>query len=99
VVPASAANDPRADELDRFYATFGAVRWWTALGRDAATLARLAVRQLPLDEATAAAEVTERRTRARDLLAAVRTRLWTTGASGWGLDRSMKRKVCALDSQ
>jgi hypothetical protein len=98
VVPASAANDPRADELDRFYATFGAVRWWTALGRDAATLARLAVRQLPLDEATAAAEVTERRTRARDLLAAVRTRLWTTGASGWALDRSMKRKVCALDS-
>ena len=99
VVPASTANDPRADELDRFYATFGAVRWWSALGRDAATMARLAVRQLPPDEATAAAAVTERRTRARDLLAAVRTRLWTTGASGWAEGNTMKRKVCALDSK
>jgi hypothetical protein len=99
VVPASTANDPRADELDRFYATFGAVRWWSALGRDAATLARLAVRQLPPDEATATGAVTERRTRARDLLAAVRTHLWTTGASGWAEGNTMRRKVCALDSK
>jgi hypothetical protein len=99
VVPVGAPHDPRANELDRFYATFGAVRWWTALGRDAATLARLAVRQLPSDEATTAPAVIERRTRARDLLAAVRTRLWTTGASGWAEDRTMRRRVCALDSK
>ena len=52
----------RDDELRRFTATLGPVTWWTALGRDAATLARVTARQLPNDSASEPRDVTERRT-------------------------------------
>jgi len=98
VVPETAAEDTRDDELRRFAATLGAVSWWTALGRDAATLARVAVRQLPTDSAGEAHEVTERRTRARSLLADSRARLWTTESTAWQADHTMKRTICAVDA-
>ena len=44
VIPAVDPSDPRALEVQRFSASLGALGWWTALGRDAATLARLAMR-------------------------------------------------------
>jgi hypothetical protein len=98
VVPETAAEDTRDDELRRFAATLGAVSWWTALGRDAATLARVAVRQLPTDSAGEAHEVTARRTRARSLLADSRARLWTTESTAWQADHTMKRTICAVDA-
>jgi hypothetical protein len=98
VVPETAAEDTRDDELRRFAATLGAVSWWTALGRDAATLARLGVRQLPTDSAGEAHEVTDRRARARTLLAASRSRLWTTESTAWQADHTMKRTICAVDA-
>jgi hypothetical protein len=98
VVPESAAEDTRDDELRRFAATLGAVSWWTALGRDAATLARVAVRQLPADSASESHEVADRRARARTLLAGSRARLWTTEATAWQADHTMKRTICALDA-
>jgi hypothetical protein len=98
VVPETAAEDTRDDELRRFAATLGAVSWWTALGRDAATLARVGVRLLPTDSAGEAHEVADRRARARTLLAASRARLWTTESTAWQADHTMKRTICAVDA-
>jgi hypothetical protein len=98
VVPESAAGDTRDDELRRFAATLGSLSWWTALGRDAATLARIAVRQLPTDTASEAREVADRRTRARSLFGSSRARLWTTESTGWQDDHTMKRTICAVDA-
>ena len=102
VVPNSAASDARDDELRRFQATLGDVSWWTALGRDAATLSRAAVRALPVGLASDVHEVTDRRAHVRDRLVGTRARLWTTEAAGWstdaGADRRMKRTICAVDA-
>jgi hypothetical protein len=98
IVPNSAASDTRDDELRRFQTTLGDVSWWTALGRDAATLARTAVVRLPTGSASETGEVGDRRVRARDGLAAARARLWTTEAAGWSPDRTMKRTICAVDA-
>jgi len=97
VIPTGPGADARDDELLRFSATLGGVTWWTALGRDAATLARLAVEQLPADDVSDAPSVAGRRTITRDRLAAIQTRLWTTEASTW-TGRSMPRTVCAVES-
>lgn len=99
VIPQGAAGDARDDELRRFEATLGAASWWTALGRDAATLARVAVRQLPATPASEAKEVTARRAKARDLLAAARARLWTTESTGFTAERTVTRTVCAVESK
>jgi len=95
VVPAMAVGDTRAKEVRSFSATLGPVGWWTALGRDAATLAGLAVRQLPTDQVGERGAVAERRTLARDRLATARTRLWSTERSGWAGEHWMKRTICA----
>lgn len=97
VVPEGTASDPRGDELRRFSAALGHLTWWTALGRDASTLARLALRDLPADLATLPATVLDRRRRARERLSAARARLWTTDSSGWSAAHTMPRSVCALD--
>jgi len=99
VVPDAATGDAGDDELARFRATLGTVSWWTALGRDAATLARIAARQLPGDSVSDAAAVAGRRARARDLLAAARARLWSTETAGWTAERTLRRTVCAVDAR
>lgn len=86
------------DESQRFSAALGNVTWWTALGRDAATLARLAVSQLPEDTATDPPTVADRRTSARDLLASARARLWTTEKTAWSDGHTMRRTVCVVDA-
>jgi hypothetical protein len=94
------SHDARDDELHRFESTLGRISWWTALGRDAATLARLALRHLPPDLASDARSVAERRSAARDQVAAAITHLWSTEASGWGGSsetQRMRRTVCAVD--
>jgi hypothetical protein len=98
VIPVDEANDGGNDELHRFSAALGSVNWWTALGRDAATLARVAVDQLPTDVATDRRIVADRRARARDLLASSRARLWTTEHVSWTAARTMARTVCAVDA-
>jgi hypothetical protein len=98
IVPVDAGGQMREDELQRFSAALGGVSWWTALGRDAATLARVAADQLPTDAATDLRAVADRRGRARDLLASARARLWTTEGVGWTEARTMKRTVCAVDA-
>ena len=98
VVPTAAAGDVRDDELRRFTERLGPVGWWTALGRDAATLARVAMRGLPLGTAADAKEVESRRIRARDLLAGARARLWSTEAAGWQAGHVLARTVCSVDA-
>ena len=99
VVPEVAHGDPREDEVRRLAATLGRVGWWTALGRDAATLARLAVRQLPADEASEPRLVTQRRGEARDRLGAARAPLWTTESTGWSDGRVLKRAICVIEAR
>ena len=86
VVPEADPRDPRSDELRRFTATLGPAGWWTALGRDAATLARAALLGLPVDAVSEPRAVADRRTAARGSLASARARLWTTESSGWTAD-------------
>lgn len=97
VVPLASVNDPRDDELRRFTAALGPVGWWTALGRDASTLARLALRRLPPDEVADPGSVASRRTSARDFLLEARAPLWTTEAAGWTRGRTIPRTVCAIE--
>jgi hypothetical protein len=97
VVPSAALGDVRDDELLRFTDRLGGVGWWTALGRDAATLARLAVRALPPGTASDVKSVAQLRTRARDELASARARLWTSEASGWGPGHLVNRTVCTVE--
>ena len=97
-IPAIGGGDARDDELRRFTATLGRVGWWTALGRDAATLARLALDQLPTDAVNDTRSVAERRARARDALATAAAHLWSTEASGWGGAHRMRRTLCAVDA-
>ncbi len=94
IVPWLAPNDPRADEALRFSVALGSVGWWSALGRDAATLARLAVKQLPPTETSDPQAVAERRKTARDRLAVAAAPLWTSEKSGWAGAPQMKRTVC-----
>jgi hypothetical protein len=98
VLPAVPAADPRRDEVQRFSATLGSVSWWTALGRDAATLARVAVDQLPTDAVTDPRVVRERRESARDRLASASARLWSTESASWTSARTVKRTICTIDA-
>jgi hypothetical protein len=100
VVPQAASGDVRDDELRRFAERLGQVGWWTALGRDAATLARLALRPLPPGTVAEPKLVTQLRAKARDELASARARLWTTETSGFAAapaGHAVTRTVCAVD--
>ncbi len=97
VVPEIGTADPRDDELRRFSATLGRIGWWSALGRDAASLARATVLSLPMDSVSEAHAVADRRAMARDRLSAARARLWTSEASSWAADHTMKRALCTVD--
>jgi hypothetical protein len=97
VVPVAALGDVRDELLRRFTARLGTASWWTALGRDAATLARVAMKPLPVDTVSDAQTVTARRAQARDALAAARAPLWSTEATGWTQSHVLQRTVCALE--
>jgi hypothetical protein len=96
--PPTAERGRNLDELGRFAGTLGRASWWASLGRDAATLARLAVRQLPNDAATAVSAVANRRLQARDALANAKAPLWSTEANGWAGAHTVHRTVCAVES-
>jgi hypothetical protein len=98
IIPRDAIDDPDDAELHRFSERLGTVDWWSALGRDAATLARIALNGLPTDTVAEAHGVAARRAKARDLLAGARVRLWSTEAAGWSDTRTMKRTLCAMES-
>ncbi|HEX8789684.1 MAG TPA: hypothetical protein VF765_01945 [Polyangiaceae bacterium] len=96
-IPVAAFGAPHDEDLRRFIARLGIPTWWTALGRDAATLARLAIRPLPADTTGEAQAVTTRRAQARDALAAARAPLWSTETTGWTASHVIERTVCAIE--
>jgi hypothetical protein len=102
LVPA-VASQSADEEVRRFGVALGddLVTYWASLGRDAATLARVAVHKIPADTVTEAHAVAARRVQARDELGAAKTVLWSTEAAGWGAraqgPRRLKRTVCAVD--
>jgi hypothetical protein len=107
VVPQAMTTDARSDELVRFGATLGRITWWTALGRDAATLVRAALLRLSTEAVSEGPAVAERGAQARDSLAASSAHLWSTEAASWTADRGgyaayatyhMRRTLCAIDS-
>ncbi len=100
--PAAASKD---DEVRRFAAVFGDefVTYWVSLGRDAATLARAAVRKLPQGTVTEPRGVAARRLQAKGELQASRATLWSTESAGFADlpagGHTLKRTVCAVDVQ
>jgi hypothetical protein len=99
----SVASRSADEEVRRFGLALGddLVTYYASLGRDAATLARVAVRKLSSDTVTEARAVAGRRVQARDELGAAKAVLWSTEAAGWTAraqgPRRLKRTVCAVD--
>jgi hypothetical protein len=97
-VPQGPVGEPPSSELRRFAAAFGAPPdWWTALGRDAATIARLAVMPQRLGETSSPDGVAALRDAVRAGIGRAEARLWTTDAHGWGGTHAMPREVCVMD--
>jgi hypothetical protein len=100
VVPVVAARAAEVGEPDvRAYMTqFGArPSWWTALGRDAGTLARAAIAPLPLDTTADRAVIAQRRSLVQFRVATATAQLWTTEATGFAGAHTIKRKVRVTD--
>jgi hypothetical protein len=84
--------------VQRFAGALGRTGWWSALGRDAAVLARASLARQPLDTVNDPPVVAARRASARDDLRAARVRLWTTESAGWSADRTMPRTLCTAEA-
>jgi hypothetical protein len=70
------------------------VTWWGALGRDAGTLVRLALRSVPADDTDDPTVMRDRRDRIAFALRMVRAPLWTTERSGMDHGQTLRRTVC-----
>jgi hypothetical protein len=99
VVPVRAELVPPDSERARFIAAYGASRltWHTALGRDAATLARRVALTLPSTIAATAEAVAQRRDAARRALATARAKLWSTDARGFDGKNAVTRMLCVVE--
>jgi hypothetical protein len=85
-------------ELLQYAQRFGGKpTWWTVLGRDAAALGRVAVRNLPTDATSSPSEVVRRREIVRSALESASVELWSTSeAQGFGKDHLTKRTLKAI---
>ena len=85
-------------DMRRYRSVFGeSPSWWTALGYDAATLARAAVSGLPLDDVEVDAQLTHRRQSARGALGSATATLWTTEARGFARGHLLDRAVRVVE--
>ena len=92
------ASQPDSD-ITKFAKSFGAnPTWGSALGRDAAILARRGVASLPLDTTSDANEVVKRRDAVAAALATAKTTLWTTEADGFASAHQLKRALRVVDA-
>jgi hypothetical protein len=92
------SSDPRSKEMLAMAARLGGRSgWWVALGRDAGALARKALATLPPDTVTAEADISRRRTEARDGLANARATLWTSDAEGFDASHVLPRAIRVID--
>lgn len=98
LLPVDAAALAKDPKLGAYQAQFGArPSFWTALGHDAALLARAAMQSLPDDSTDAPTEVTKRREIARAGLGAAKVLLWTTEASGFDENHVLPRSLRVVD--
>ncbi|MGH7286057.1 MAG: ABC transporter substrate-binding protein, partial [Polyangiaceae bacterium] len=85
------ATAPDAD-IAKFTKSFGAnPTWASALGRDAAILARHGVASLPLDATSDANEVAKRRAAVASALGVAKASLWTSETSGFASSHRLSR--------
>lgn len=70
------------------------VTWWGAVGRDAGTLVRLALRSVPADETDDPTVMRDRRDRIASALRTVRAPLWTSERPGTDNGQILRRTVC-----
>lgn len=97
-VVASRPDDVSDADLRRYVEHEGVPpSWWTALGRDAALLARRAVAPLPLDATSDGNEVARRRALVKEGIASARARFWTTDADGLGAAHALPRTLQVVD--
>jgi hypothetical protein len=87
-------SDPRVVDARAMVARTGApAGWWTALGHDAAILARAAVLPLPTDTVTDANEIARRRAFVLRGLTGAHAPLWTSERDGFGPSRTLPRTI------
>jgi hypothetical protein len=97
-VVAARAADVADPDVRAYMQQFGArPSFWTALGRDGATLARAAIRALPLDTITNPAAIAQRRSLVQFRVGAATARLWTAEATGFAGGHAIKRKLRVAD--
>ncbi len=89
---------PDAD-IAKFTKSFGAnPTWASALGRDAAILARRGVASLPLDTTSDASEVAKRRAAVAAALGTAKASLWTSETSGFTSSHRLNRALRVVDA-
>ena len=71
--------------------------WFSALGHDAAVLAKVAIRVPPTTRASDLPEVQERHESARAGLADAETDLWSTGARGFSRENTIARPIGVVE--
>jgi len=71
--------------------------WWTALGHDAAVLARAALRTLPADRTGDIKEVETRHAAASSALTRAEGELWTTEARGFAGQPAISRQINVIE--
>ena len=100
IVPLSLASpsDPRVVDARAMVAQTGAADgWWTALGHDAATLARGALATLPPDTTADLAEIARRRARVQQGLIQAHAPLWTSELEGFDTSRTLPRTIRVVE--
>ena len=100
VVPVLATRPEGVSDPDvRAYMTQFGTRpsWWTALGRDAGTLARNAVSVLPLDASSDATVIAQRRSLVQFRVGTATAHLWTSEVQGFASGHALKRTVRVVE--
>jgi hypothetical protein len=100
VVPLALApsGDPRVADVRAMTARTGAApRWWAAVGRDAAVLARQALAELPTDTITDPDGIARRRAQLRAALLGARASLWTSERNGFDEAGVLNRTIRTQD--
>ena len=100
IVPLALASpsDPRVVDARAMVAQTGAPEgWWTALGHDAATLARAALATLPPDSTADLTEISRRRALVQEGLIHAHAPLWTSELEGFDASRTLPRTIRVVE--